>query len=86
MAQRVEMSAQQLQDLITGIRQNQQIPPAQNKSTTTLTDKSMPRFAGRKRPQDRPFTQMQTFSQFLRDAESLMHLHDNYQTDAEFFF
>ena len=33
MAEWLEMSAQQLQDLITGIRQNQQIHPSQNKLT-----------------------------------------------------
>ena len=82
MAERVEMSDQQLRDLITGIRENQQVLPAQNKLTTTLTDKSMPRFAGRRRPQDRPYISTQTFSQFLKDAESLMHSQD-YQTDAE---
>ena len=82
MAERVKLSAQKLQDLITGVRQNQQIPEEQNKLTTMLTDKSMPRFAVRRRSKDRPYTQVQSFSEFLRDAESLMHSQD-YQKDVE---
>ena len=49
-------------------------PNAQNtnKITTSLTDSSLSRFAGWKRPHDSRFVHTQSCSEFLRDAESLM--------------
>ena len=65
------------------IQMDNPIPAQTGQLQSVLTSSSLPRFAGRKRPNDKPtFCQTQSFSSFLKDAEALMASH-NITGDSE---
>ena len=79
----MRLTGAQFNQLIGAIR-NTQNPPnhPQNQLTTTVTETLMPLFCGRRRHHDKNFVKIQSFSEFLTDAQSQM-VCPQIQTDAE---
>ena len=77
----VQMTQEQLAQILAS-RDNQISNDNRQASSmiSMLDDKSMPRFAGKRREIDPPFAQHQTFSDFIKEAEALM-ASQNIQTD-----
>ena len=71
MGQPIQMTDAQMQQLLSTIN-NVNNPANGNKLTTMLTESTLPKFAGRRRPHDKYFVQQSSFSDFLREAEALM--------------
>ena len=66
----VTMTDVQLQQILQSLSTNQH--SSDNRLTHMLRDGALPTFAGRRRREDLPFVQSQSFSEFLREAESYM--------------